>query len=127
MLQLPIYLGGKNAEGYGVNEIELTQKIKNMIKREFPDAYIQRVSDRFLSGIPDLRVISYGLSGDIEVKLPNSKASKTSAIQDKILEYISAAGGAVAVVKSVDEARIFMIRLQRKGRVLYESGICQNP
>src|SRR3990167_3048123 len=98
-----------------------------MIKREFPDAYIQRVSDRFLSGIPDLRVISYGLSGDIEVKLPNSKASKTSAIQDKILEYISAAGGAVAVVKSVDEARIFMIRLQRKGRVLYESGICQNP
>ena len=110
-----------------MNEIGLTRKIKLMITREFPNAYVQRVSERFLSGIPDLRVVCFGLSGDIEVKLPGKgKKSEPSPIQRKVLENIIAAGGNCGVVKTVEEAREFMTALYKKGRDRYESRINQN-
>ena len=96
-----------------MNEITLTANIRKMLKREFPAMYVQRVSDKFLSGIPDLRVISYGLSGDIEVKIGRGK---TSPIQNKILEYIAKAGGAWCVVYSVEDARVFALKLQKAGK-----------
>lgn len=109
------------------NELVLTAKIKVMIRREFPGTYVQRTSDRFLSGIPDLRVICFGLSGDIEVKLPGKgKQSEPSPIQKKVLEMISAAGGHWGVVKTVDEARDFMRSLYEKGRQHNESCIRKN-
>lgn len=107
-----------------MNEIILTAKIKTMIQKEFPSTYVQRVSDRFLSGIPDLRIICFGLSGDLEIKIGKGK---TSPIQEKILERITAAGGVCGTVRSVDEARLFMHRFYRKGKVHHESSICQNP
>ena len=110
-----------------MNEIELTRKIKIMIMREFPGTYIQRVSDKFLSGLPDLRVICFGLSGDLEVKLPGKgKQSEPSEIQKKVLEWIRAAGGTCGVAKSVDEARLWMSRLYIKGRAYHESRIGKN-
>ena len=54
-------------------ELKIMRRIQAMIEKEFPKAYCQRASDKFLSGIPDLRVISHGLSGDIEVKLRDKK------------------------------------------------------
>ena len=102
-----------------MNEIALTRNIRIMLKREFPAMYVQRVSDKFLSGLPDLRLISHGLSGDIEVKISSSqwnRAGRVSPIQAKILENIAKAGGAQAVVFSVEEARLFAVRLQSAGR-----------
>ena len=96
-----------------MNEITLTANIRKMLKREFPAMYVQRVSDKFLSGLPDLRLISYGLSGDIEVKF---NGGRTSPIQDKVLENIAKAGGAFTVVYSIEEARLFAVRLQRAGQ-----------
>lgn len=98
-----------------MNEVQLTTKIRTMICRQFPDVYVQRVSDRFLSGIPDLRVICKGFSGDIEVKT-FSKSSRTTKIQDKVLERIAAAGGACCVVRSVDEARDWMKKFTDEAR-----------
>lgn len=110
-----------------MNEIYLTRKIQKMIKKEFPSVYVQRTSDRFLSGIPDLRVICFGLSGDMEIKLPGKgKLSDPSPIQKKVLENISAAGGHWGVVKTVDEAREFMRGLYEKGRQHNESCIRKN-
>lgn len=110
-----------------MNELNLTRKIQLMIRREFPSTYVQRVSDRFLSGIPDLRVICFGLSGDIEIKLPGKgKNSDPSPIQKKILERISAAGGHCGVVRSVNDAYLFMNRLYEKGRQHNESCIRKN-
>ena len=110
-----------------MNEIQLTAKIKVMIRREFPGVYVQRVSDKFLSGLPDLRVICFGLSGDLEIKLPGKgKASRPSEIQEKVMEWITAAGGSCAVAQSVDEARLWMHRLYIKGRAYHESRISQN-
>ena len=106
-----------------MNEIVLTAKIKVMIRKEFPGVYVQRVSDRFLSGIPDLRIVCYGLSGDLEIKIGNGKVSP---IQQKILDRISAAGGTCGVAKSVEEARLWMHRLYIKGRAYHESRISQN-
>lgn len=85
-------------------EIRLTGRIQAMLKKEFPHLYVQRVSDKFLSGLPDLRVICLGFSGDVEIKT-SEKRSKPSAIQLKVHEWIRAAGGEVVVVRSVDEAR----------------------
>ena len=88
---------------------------------------LSTVSDKFLSGLPDLRVICFGLSGDLEIKLPGKgKQSEPSPIQKKVLEWISASGGYTGVAKSVDEARLWMHRFYKKGRAHHESSICKN-
>lgn len=111
-----------------MNEIQLTRKIKIMIEKEFPGTYVQRVSDKFLCGIPDLRVVCYGLSGDLEIKLPGKgKKSEPDPIQKKVLEWIEASGGYTGVAKTVEEARLWMQKLYKKGRVHHESCLCQNP
>lgn len=89
------------------DEIKLTRNIRAMILREFPEVYIQRVSDKFLSGLPDIRLLAYGFSADIEVKTM-CKGSRVSAIQEKVHERIRKAGGVVCVVRSLPEARAFM-------------------
>ena len=92
-----------------MTELQLTARIMKAIRTRYPSVYVQRVSERFLSGIPDIRIILDGLSGDIEVKLPGKK---TTGIQDKVLEWIACAGGACVVVTSVDEALDFIRELQ---------------
>lgn len=110
-----------------MNEIELTAKIKIMIRKEFPGTYVQRVSDKFLAGLPDLRVVCFGLSGDLEIKLPGKgKRSEPDPIQKKVMEWITAAGGTCGVAKSVDEARVWMTALYNKGRSHNESCISKN-
>lgn len=96
-----------------MNEITLTANIRKMLKREFPKMYVQRVSDKFLSGLPDLRLISGGLSGDIEVKFGSGRVKP---IQRKILDYISQAGGVWCVVYSIEGARLFAHELERDGQ-----------
>lgn len=100
-------------------EVPLTGRIRLMVKREFPEVYIQRVSDKFLAGLPDLRLIAYGFSGDLEVKTTH-KRSKTSKIQDKVLEWIDQAGGARGVVRSVEEARLWVRKFSTESRMKAE-------
>ncbi len=110
-----------------MNEIDLTRKIKKMIEAEFPMMYVQRVSDKFLAGLADLRLVCYGLSGDLEIKLPGKgKRSEPDPIQKKVLEWIEASGGFTGVAKSVEEARLWAHRFYKKARVHHESSICKN-
>jgi len=100
-----------------MNETILTAKIKVMIRKEFPGTYVQRVTDRYLSGIPDLRIICYGMSGDLEIKLPGKgKKSDASDIQAKVMEWMKAAGGTVGTARSVEEARLWMHKFWIKAK-----------
>ena len=110
-----------------MDEIQLTAKMKIGIKRKYPMMYVQRVSDKFLSGLPDLRLICFGLSADLEVKLPGKgKKSEPSEIQKKVMEWITASGGITGVAKTMEEAITFADRLYEKGRAYHESRIGQN-
>lgn len=96
-----------------MNEIQLTQRIRQMVKREFPWVYVQRVSDKFISGVPDLRLIAHGMSADLEVK---TATGKTTRIQNWTMDKIREAGGAVGVVRSVEEARVWLTRFSKEAR-----------
>lgn len=108
-----------------MSEIELTRKIKEMIKREFLGSYVIRFSDRFVAGISDLGVICYGMFGALEVKMPGQKKKNTkfgaSPIQDKFLEYVQDAGGEVGVVVSVDEARLWMHKFYKAAKLKHDT------
>lgn len=105
-----------------MNEINLTRKIQAMIEKEFPNVYCQRVSDRFLSGIPDLRLVVLGFSLDIEIKLPGKgKKSDPDPIQEKVMGWIRKAGGETKVARSVDEVRVFLRYFESKCRAFWRA------
>jgi len=85
-----------------LNETALTIKVKRMLKRQYPEAWVYKTSDRFTSGIPDLLICKDGRLIAIELKYGKNKASKLQTIT---IEKIRRAGGVAAVCWSVEEVK----------------------
>ena len=85
-----------------LSETRLKEKVLAMIKREFPDAWVYKTSDRWKSGIPDILVCKEGRFFAVELKVGNNKATR---LQLYVLKQIKRAGGRVAVCRSVDQVR----------------------
>lgn len=60
------------------------------------------------SGLPDIRVVFYGLSVDLEVKRPGEDETQ---LQQKVHREIGDACGAVAVVRSVEDVERVLAKL----------------
>lgn len=97
-------------------ETGLQVKIQKAIRREFKNSWVFKVwGGPFTpAGIPDLIACVDGLFFALEVKLPDERRSKTSAIQDETIDEIRRAGGASCVVRSVDETITFIYRTLRE-------------
>ena len=89
-----------------MREAALNSRINAMVRREFPEAYIVKISDRSMCGIPDDIGCYKGLFFAMEVKVPGAPAP--TKIQAYTMDLIRRAGGVVSVVRSVSEARDFM-------------------
>lgn len=81
-------------------------------------------SGRQRKGLPDLRVVFYGLSLDVETK---AGGYQTTPAQDEVIEDIRAAGGAVVVCKSVDEFDEALERLLARARQFKYCPRCRAP
>ena len=81
-----------------------------MLKREYPNAWVYKTSDRWVSGIPDILICLEGGFFAIELKVGRNKATK---LQDYVLNMIKRAGGSSGVCRSVDEVRDLIERCNK--------------
>jgi hypothetical protein len=95
-----------------MRETQLKIKVMRMIKRNFPMAWVWKISDQWVSGIPDLLIILDGIHFFIELKIEGGKVQK---IQEYTINSINKAGGRAFVCRS--EQEVFQIlREGRKGK-----------
>lgn len=85
-----------------MTESKIQSKILKYLKGAYPSAYIVKISDRFISGIPDILMIEDSYIYFFEVKTPRGRVSK---IQEYTMDKIQKAGGNCYVVRSVEDVR----------------------
>lgn len=87
-----------------MKESDLVSKCMNAI-RMIPETFCWKEHGGIYgtAGIPDIIVCAKGRFVALEVKLPGGRYGAT-ALQQKTIRDIQEAGGAAAVVRSVDEA-----------------------
>ena len=88
-------------------ETQLKKRVLQFFKKEYPEAWIYKASDRFTAGIPDLLICAQGKFYAIELKAGNNQLTK---IQRYTLEKIQVAGGRTSVCRSVEEVKKFLRR-----------------
>lgn len=88
-----------------VSESQLQSNVLRMLKKDYPAAWVWKISDRWVSGLPDLFIISGGRHVFIELKRPGCKLEK---IQSFVNKKIVQAGGEGFVCQSVDEVKNIM-------------------
>lgn len=81
-------------------ESALKRKVLSYLKQRYPDAYIVKVSDRWVAGIPDIFMCLRGHFVALELKAPKGVVAK---IQQATLDKIDQAGGTALVVRSIDD------------------------
>lgn len=83
-----------------MSESKLQSRVLAKIKKQYPLAVVFKLSDRWLSGLPDLLIIINGQVLFVELKTDTGVLSK---IQLYTINRINNAGGRALVCRSVDE------------------------
>lgn len=76
------------------SEKSIKTSVLKRLKREFPDAFILKISDFYTSGLPDILMVDFGFYIFIELK---TVKGKLSTIQTKIHDRLRRAGAIVIV------------------------------
>ena len=69
-------------------------KFLRILKLEFPDAFIVKISDKFVSGLPDVMMINKSIAYFFELKTK----SKLSKLQTYTLKRLNMAGATAKVI-----------------------------
>lgn len=85
-----------------MTETQFKQNVIQMIRKEYPEIWFRKISDRFQSGIPDILGCCNGRFFAIELKSQSGKADK---LQLHILSEILKSGGYASVCRTLDEVR----------------------
>jgi hypothetical protein len=83
-------------------EQDLKRRVIKTLKDEFPGCFIWKISDRWISGIPDILFIYKGVHIFFELKTDKGVVSK---IQQYTIDKIMASGGYAYAVRSVEEVK----------------------
>lgn len=92
-------------------ETSLKNAIRRMMKKEFPDLFYRKLSDRYSLGIPDNVVVYHGVTFFYETKVPGKEAAP---IQRYTINEILDNGGKAFLFKSVEDARIVLTIIKNK-------------
>jgi len=79
-----------------------------MIKKDFPKAWVWKISDKFYAGIPDLLVLIEGNAIFMELKYGKNTLQK---IQIYTLDQINKAGIKAVEIRSVAQAKLEILNL----------------
>lgn len=85
-----------------------------MIRRDFPETWHYKSSDRWISGIPDIIGCMDGLFFAMELK---TEKGKVAPIQKYVMKKMEASGAKVRVIRSVQDAQRFLLEIKMKGGV----------
>ena len=88
-----------------MKETTLKRQVLQYIRRNHPDAFCWKCSDRWVSGIPDIIICMCGKFIAIELKVGYNKPTKIQAV---MMERIRDAGGQVAVCYSLKDVKNFL-------------------
>ncbi|MFA5117093.1 MAG: VRR-NUC domain-containing protein [Candidatus Omnitrophota bacterium] len=94
-----------------MTESQLKNKVKKMIREEFPEVYSYKASDRWQSGIPDLLICAWGTFVGIELK---TAEGKVAPLQAYVIKCINAAGGIAGVARNVEDARQMILEARER-------------
>lgn len=92
-------------------ETSLKNAIRRMMKKEFPNLFYRKLSDRYSSGIPDNIIIYHGVTFFYETKVPGKNPDP---IQRFTINEIIKNGGKAFLFKSVEDARIVLTAIKNK-------------
>jgi len=79
-----------------------------MIKKNFPKAWVWKISDKFYAGIPDLLVLIEGNAIFMELKYGKNTLQK---IQIYTIDQINKAGIKAVEIRSVAQAKLEILNL----------------
>ncbi len=101
------------SKGLAMTEKQIKQKTLAVFKKRWPNAFVVKLSDMWISGLPDILFIYRGVVVFIELKVPGQDARPLQRfILNKIKENMIPA----TVAHSADEAAEFVrCRLYEKG------------
>jgi len=85
-----------------MNETALKAKVLKWLKKEFPEGFFYKVSEKFTAGIPDVIGCIAGRFIAIELKVKGGKLTK---LQEFTLRKLNLAGAITGVCYSLDEIR----------------------
>lgn len=88
-----------------MTELQLKQRTIEILRKEYPDVWFKKISDRFQSGIPDILGCLGGFFFAIELK---SRTGRVERLQVHEIKEIHKAGGFAGVCNSVEEVRAFL-------------------
>jgi len=97
-------------------EAKLATRGRTRLKKEFPGIFIRKIKGdpRQSKGIPDWIVVWQGIAIFMEWKVPRGK---TSALQEKTIKEIRAAGGVALVVTSAKQAYNVVRKVEKNVRL----------
>jgi len=85
-----------------MRESEIQTQILKYLKKSYPKAYIVKLSDKWVSGLPDIMMISDSIAFFFEVKVPKGRPTK---IQLYTIKKLLKAGAQASVVRSVNDVK----------------------
>jgi len=84
---------------HSLSESQIQTKFIKGLKSRNPDAFIVKLSDKWVSGIPDVLMIKNAKAFFYEIK---SESGIVSKIQNQTHEAIQKAGGFIQIIKGGD-------------------------
>jgi hypothetical protein len=87
-----------------MTEQNLKTRVIKTLKYDYPGCFIWKISDRWVSGMPDLLWIYQGVHAFFELKVEKDSPNKFK-LQKHIISKINAAGGHAYMVWDVLTAR----------------------
>ncbi len=91
-----------------MSEKNLKTNVCKMIKKDFPNAWVWKISDKFYAGIPDLLVLIEGNAIFMELKYGKNTLQK---IQIYTIDQINKAGIKAVEIRSVAQAKLEILNL----------------
>lgn len=95
-----------------MSEQALKQRVMRMLKKEYPHAWLWKISDKFYSGVPDFFVLLPNRPIFLELKTAVGKVTK---LQEHTIKEIRKRGIEAHVARSVTEVR----QIIEKGEIAY--------
>lgn len=90
-----------------MSEQTLKANVMRMLKKEYPLAWVWKISDKFYSGIPDLLILISGRALFIELK---TLEGETTKLQDHTIAEIRKRGIEAHVARSVKEVKEIILK-----------------
>lgn len=84
---------------HSLSESQIQSRFIKLLKNTHPDAWVVKLSDKWVSGIPDVLMVKDGVANFYEIKSDRGEVSK---IQKETHKQLKEAGASVFIVRLIE-------------------------